>query len=141
MSTATLSSLPTLFPLLIAHSLNPLQSNAPGGIPASASSSTSSLAPSSIIDAVTLRQVLTAFLPAGGVIDRLGDKEKAQVKARETLVVLGGLAYRSGGTGTGSSGSKSKDPRAPETPIMIFERFLREAGLTSKVWKVREQVL
>lgn len=89
------------------------------------------------MDAATLRQVLNAFLPAGGVIERLGDKERAQAKARETLVVLGGLAFRTGGSSTMSSKSRDK---GPETPIMIFERFMREGGLSSKVWKVKEQV-
>jgi CLIP-associating protein 1/2 len=91
-----------------------------------------------MVDAVTLRQVITAFLPAGGVIERLGDKERAQVKARETLVILGGLAFRSGSTS--SMSSRSRDGKGPETPILLFERFLREIGLVSKVWKVREQV-
>lgn len=88
------------------------------------------------MDAATLRQVLNAFLPAGGVIERLGDKEKAQAKARETLVILGGLAFRTGGS---SAMSKSRD-KGPETPILMFERFMREGGLSSKVWKVKEQV-
>lgn len=107
--------------------------------PRSPSSSTSSLGvnPSGVVDAATLRQVLNAFLPAGGVIDRLGDKEKAQLKARDTLVVLGGLAFRAGGSSAMSAKSRDK---GPETPMMIFERFLREGGLASKVWKVREQV-
>jgi CLIP-associating protein 1/2 len=90
-----------------------------------------------MVDAVTLRQVLIAFLPAGGVIERLGDnREKTREKARETLVILGGLAFRSGG----SVSSKSKDGKGPETPLMIFERFLKEGGLGSKVWRTREQV-
>ena len=84
---------------------------------------------------VTLRQALTSFLPAGGVIDRLGDKERAQLKARDTLVILGGFAFRSG-----SGSTLSKASKGVETPIAIFERFLKEGGLASKVWKVREQV-
>jgi len=83
---------------------------------------------------VTLRQALTSFLPAGGVIDRLGDKERAQLKARDTLVILGGFAFRSGSGSVISKASKG------ETPIAIFERLLKESGLASKVWKVREQV-
>jgi CLIP-associating protein 1/2 len=91
-----------------------------------------------MIDAVTLRQVLTAFLPTGGVIDRLGDsREKARDKARETLVILGGFAYRSSSS---AASSKSKEGKGPETPLMIFERFIREGGLGSKVWKTRAQV-
>lgn len=134
MTTATLSALPPLLPLIITrpgfHAIPQ-----PVNTPRSASSSTSSVA-SSLIDAVTLRQVLIAFLPVGGVLDRLGDnREKAREKARETLVVLGGLAFRGGGTSSISSKSK-----AGETPLMLFERFLREGGLSSKVWRVREQV-
>ena len=88
---------------------------------------------------MTLRQVLIAFLPTGGVIDRLGDnREKTREKARETLVILGGLAYRAGGSSVISS--KSRDGKGPESPIMIFERFLKEGGLGSKVWRTREQV-
>lgn len=30
--------------------------------------------------------------------------------------------------------------KGPETPLMIWERFVREGGLSSKVWRVREQV-
>ena len=67
------------------------------------------------------------------MIDRLGDKERAQLKARDTLVLLGGFAFRSGS-------SSAKAGKGVETPIAIFERFLKEGGLTSKVWKVREQV-
>lgn len=35
----------------------------------------------------------------------------------------------------GSKGGKGTEP-----PVAMFERFLREGGLASKVWKVREQV-
>jgi CLIP-associating protein 1/2 len=92
-----------------------------------------------MVDAVTLRQVLNAFLPTGGVVDRLGDnREKTREKARETLIILGGLAYRS--SAASSMSSKSKEGKGPETPLMIFERSIREVGLGSKVWKTREQV-
>lgn len=85
---------------------------------------------------MTLRQVLAAFLPTGGILDRLGDnREKAREKARETLVILGGLAFRAGGTSSMSSKAKGT-----ETPLMTFEKYLREGGLGSKVWRVREQV-
>ena len=84
---------------------------------------------------VTLRQALISFLPPGGVIDRLGDKERAQLKARDTLVILGGFAFRSG-----SGSAISKASKGVETPLAIFERFLKDGGLASKVWKVREQV-
>ena len=124
--------MPPLLPLLI----SPPVTRLPTGQPSSVSSSTPS---SPTVDVVTLRQVLIAFLPAGGVVDRLGDnREKTREKARETLVILGGLAFRAGGTGSVSS--KSKDGKGPESPLMIFERFLKEGGLGSKVWRTREQV-
>lgn len=104
---------------------------------ASPAASTSSVAPSSAIDAYALRQALVAFLPSGGVLERLGDsRERAREKARETLVVLGGLAFRA----TGSNIlARSKDGKG-DTPLMIFEKHLKEGGLASKVWRVREQV-
>ncbi|KAF8631147.1 hypothetical protein AX15_002493 [Amanita polypyramis BW_CC] len=131
LTTATLSALPSLLPLLITRPLNAHPHSA-----ISLSKSTSS-ASSVIIDAVTLRQALNAFLPAGGIIERLGDKEKVQAKARECLVILGGLAFRV--APASALNSRSINSKAPETPLMIFERFLKEAGLSSKVWKVREQ--
>ncbi|KAF9046047.1 hypothetical protein BDZ89DRAFT_1099459 [Hymenopellis radicata] len=135
LTAATLSALPPLIPLLISrHNINP-----PGRLVSSPSLSSSTSSSSSFVDAVTLRQVLTALLPAGGLIERLGDKEKIQAKARETLVILGGFAYRSGATSAMSTGSRGG--KGPETPLAIFERFLRESGLGSKVWKVREQTI
>ncbi|GLB33596.1 putative CLASP N terminal [Lyophyllum shimeji] len=135
LTTATLAVLPPLLPLVITRSVGShLQRSS--SQPRSPSSSTSSVNPSGVVDAATLRQLLNALLPSGGVIERLGDKEKAQLKARETLVILGGLAFRAGGSSAMSAKSRDK---GPETPLMIFERYLREAGLGSKVWKVREQ--
>jgi CLIP-associating protein 1/2 len=85
---------------------------------------------------MVLRQVMNAFLPAPGVFERLGDsREKARDKARETLVILGGLAFRAP-----SSVSKMKDTKGHEPPIAIFERFFRDSGFGSKVARVREQV-
>ncbi|KAF5388162.1 hypothetical protein D9615_000202 [Tricholomella constricta] len=134
LTTATLAALPPFLPLLISRSVgNPQPSNSQLRSP---SSSTSSVNPGSVVDSTTLRQVLNALLPAGGVFERLGDREKAQIKARETLVILGGFAFRTGGGSAMSSKSRDK---GPETPLMMFERFMREAGLGSKVWKVREQ--
>ncbi|KAI9067582.1 hypothetical protein FKP32DRAFT_1588408 [Trametes sanguinea] len=105
----------------------------------SPAASTSS-ATSSPIDSHAMRQVLTQLMPAGGgVIDRLGDsKEKPRDKARETLVVMGGFAFRCGGPGASTLRS-SRDGKGPETPMQLFERFLKEGGLASKVWRVREQ--
>ncbi|KAF8211346.1 clasp N terminal-domain-containing protein [Mycena galopus ATCC 62051] len=129
---ATLSALPPLLPLLI----TPTAGNAHNALSQS-TSSLNSVGPA--VDAHTLRQILVAFLPPGGLIERLGDKEKAQLKARETLVILGGLAFRSGASASSAMSSRSTSSKGPETPLMMFERYLREIGLASKVWKVREQ--
>ncbi|TFK56070.1 hypothetical protein OE88DRAFT_1692958 [Heliocybe sulcata] len=130
LTTATLSALPPLLPILISRSVLSRQANA-----VSPATSTSSSA-SSVIDAYTLRQVLIAFLPSPGVIDRLGDsRERARDKARETLVILGGMAFRSGS----ASLAKSRDGKGSDTPLQIFERFLKDGGFGSKVWRVREQ--
>ncbi|KAI0269241.1 clasp N terminal-domain-containing protein [Gloeopeniophorella convolvens] len=126
---ATLSALPPLLPPL----LSSLSSRA---VHASNAASTSS-AGSSSIDSYALRQALMAFLPAGGIIDRLGDsRERSREKARESLVILGGHAFRAGG---GSTLTASKSGKTQDTPLQIFERSLKEGGLTSKVWRVREQ--
>ncbi|KAG2013897.1 hypothetical protein CC2G_010761 [Coprinopsis cinerea AmutBmut pab1-1] len=128
LTSATLYALPPLLPLIITR--NVAINNSQSTPNASSSSGTSGL-----IDVPTLRYVLMSFLPPGGIIDRLGDKERPQAKAREALVILGGYAFRAGG----ASNMTSKSGKGVETPLMIFERFLREAGLASKVWKVREQ--
>ena len=120
MTTATLSALPPFLLLLI-----------PGG----------HNDPDATIDASLLRQVIAAFLPAGGLIERLGDsREKARDKARESLVIIGGLALKSGTSSMQSSIRQKDVGKGPETPLMIIERFVREGGLQSKVWRVREQV-
>ncbi|KZT72610.1 hypothetical protein DAEQUDRAFT_722772 [Daedalea quercina L-15889] len=136
LSTATLSALPPLLPLLVTrHGLARSTSTAPNS-PAASTSSTSP----SLLDAHSLRHVLTAFLPSGGVIDRLGDsREKTREKAREALVVLGGFAFRCGGTSTLMR--RSREGKGPETPLQLFEKHLRELGLASKVWRVREQAI
>jgi len=80
---------------------------------------------------------LIAFLPTGGIIDRLGDaRERSREKARESLAILGGLAFRAGG----STFTASKSGKTQETAVQMFERLLKELGLSSKVWRVREQV-
>ncbi|KAG1753830.1 clasp N terminal-domain-containing protein [Suillus paluster] len=132
LTTATLSALPPLLPLVVSR--NNVVPNA-NAYPLSASSSTSSTHGASH-DMMVLRQVMNAFLPAPGVVERLGDsREKARDKARETLVILGGLAFRA------ASGSKMKDTKGSETPLAIFERFFRDSGFGSKVARVREQSL
>ncbi|KAL0949584.1 hypothetical protein HGRIS_009633 [Hohenbuehelia grisea] len=134
LSAATVSAILPLIPVLTSRHFNLHQSQP--ALTRSTSSSTSSTAQSSHTDVATLRQVLTAFLPSGGLVDRLGDKERVQQKAREALVLLGGLAFRSGPSNPNSV--KARDGKV-ETPLMIFERCLKEGGLKSKVWKVREQ--
>ncbi|KAG9219191.1 hypothetical protein CCMSSC00406_0001601 [Pleurotus cornucopiae] len=134
LTAAAVSVLPAFLPLILSHSVNHHH-----GVTPSASSSTSSTAPSSVIDVPLLRHVLNQLLPSGGILDRLGDKERVQAKAREALVVLGGFAFRSGGSS--SLSSRSTSGKGVETPLMIFERHLKEGGLKSKVWKIREQAI
>ncbi|KAH6915150.1 clasp N terminal-domain-containing protein [Coprinopsis sp. MPI-PUGE-AT-0042] len=124
LTSATLYAIPPLLPLIISRSVAPGQST-----PSSTSSG--------VIDVPTLRYVVTAFLPPGGIIDRLGDKERPQAKAREALVMLGGYAFRAGGP----SVMASKSGKGVETPLMIFERCIKEGGLASKVWKIKEQCI
>jgi CLIP-associating protein 1/2 len=50
--------------------------------------------------------------------------------------MLGGYAFR---CNTASSSLRAKEGKGPETPLMIFEKFLKEGGLASKVPRVREQ--
>lgn len=133
LTNATLSALPTVLPSLITRISHTSQFSTNVGL--AASSSTPSIS-SAAYDIPILRLALNAFLPAGGVIDRLGDKEKVQAKARESLVLLGGYSFRAGG-----STMSIKSGKGQETPLSIFERVLKEGGLSSKVWKVREQVL
>ncbi|OJT13545.1 Protein STU1 [Trametes pubescens] len=137
LTTATLSALPPLIPLVVTRP--PAQIPLPGSSTSPAASTSSATA--SPIDAHAMRQVLTQLMPAGGgVLDRLGDaRERARDKARETLVVMGGFAFRCGGAGAGSGLRSSRDGKGPETPMQLFERFLREGGLASKVWRAREQ--
>ncbi|PCH41419.1 hypothetical protein WOLCODRAFT_89263 [Wolfiporia cocos MD-104 SS10] len=66
-------------------------------------------------------------------------RERAREKAREVLVVLGGLAFRS--SAGGAALGRSRDGKGGETPLAAFEKALREQGLASKVWRVREQAI
>jgi CLIP-associating protein 1/2 len=135
LSTATLSCLVQLFPLLVQKTASHRPHAA--GSPATSTSSTTSAA----FDNAMLRQLLTSFLPGGGLIDRLGDsRERARENARLGLVALGGYAFRASGGSMAASLNKSRDGKGQETPLAIFERLLREGGLASKVWRVREQV-
>ncbi|KIP12816.1 hypothetical protein PHLGIDRAFT_97512 [Phlebiopsis gigantea 11061_1 CR5-6] len=133
LTTATVSAIPPLLPLLISRpGLGASQSTI------SPHASTSSAA-ASAFDVPVLRQVLNAFLPPGGVLDRLGDsRDRAREKARETLVLLGGYAFRSS---PASAAAKAREGKGPEPPLAIFERHFKEHGLGSRVWRVREQAL
>jgi len=81
---------------------------------------------------------MIAFLASGGIIDRLGEqREPVRKTARETLVSIGVAAVKhsipSGGGGV-RRGEKL------ESPYGLFEKYIKEAGFGSKVWRVREQV-
>ncbi|THH11551.1 hypothetical protein EW145_g600 [Phellinidium pouzarii] len=115
LSTTALAALPPFFALLTTG--RPDDSNFP-------------------VDAVTLRNALTAFLPAGGLIDKLGDnRERTREKARESMVVLAGLSFRCGTSSLYASARGRDAGKGPETPLMVWERFVREGGLQSKVWR------
>ncbi|EIW82237.1 hypothetical protein CONPUDRAFT_143692 [Coniophora puteana RWD-64-598 SS2] len=131
LTTATLSALPPFLPLIISR-------HGPSAPARSTSMSTSTSSSSnSSIDLNNLRLAMSAFLPAPGIIERLGDnREKARDRAREALVLIGGFAFRSG-----TPSSKLNQSRGQEPPLAVFERYMRESGLGSKVWRVREQSL
>ncbi|KDQ10011.1 hypothetical protein BOTBODRAFT_36634 [Botryobasidium botryosum FD-172 SS1] len=124
LSTATLGTIPALLPHLVVGS------------------STSAPNPTTTY---RLRQALLAFLPSGGVIDRLGEgRDKARDAAREALVAIGVIVHKHGGPSAGSfiAGARGKDPnKGAESPFAVFERLVRELGLGSKVWRVREQTI
>lgn len=85
-----------------------------------------------------LRQAITAFLPSGGVIDRLNEtRESTRALSRNTLVDIGLAAIRLGGTATSSGIRKGEKT---ETLYGLYEKYLKEVGFTHKVWRVREQV-
>lgn len=135
LTTAAVSVIPSLLPLIIPTR----QQNHRPTHQRSLSNSTSTSSVSASIDAFNLRQALIAFLTPGGLFERLGDnREKPRDKARESLVLLGGYAFKFAG---GSAfASKSTSSKGPETPLAIFERFVKETGFGSKVWRIREQV-
>ncbi|KAI0030224.1 clasp N terminal-domain-containing protein [Vararia minispora EC-137] len=130
LQTATLCALPSLLPLVLSH--GSARPHPPADAPSTSSAGSTS------VDLYGLRQVLNAFLPQGGVIDRLGDaRDRPREKARETLALIGGYAFRAGG---GSTLGRSRDGKT-ETPLQVFERFMKDSALASKVWRVREQAL
>ena len=77
-------------------------------------------------------------------IDKLGDqKERIRDAARKAIIQLAHAAYRvsSAQTASTSSSTSSTKGKEVETPLGIFERTLRDAGLASKIARVREQSL
>ncbi|KAG8830341.1 suppressor of tub2 mutation [Serendipita sp. 399] len=120
-STASLSAIAALFPVLIHETeegiVNPH-------------------------DAAVLRHALSAFLSAGGVVDRLGDnREKARECAREALVSAGNTVFKSNPNAASTSTKTTHPPKGPEPPLAMFERFLRDLGFSSKGTRVREQAI
>ncbi len=89
-----------------------------------------------IIDISALRLALTTILPL--VMERLGDKDRVQARARDSIALLGGYSLKLGGASVATS--RSRDGKGPEAPNAIFDRLLKELGLASKTWKIREQV-
>ena len=84
------------------------------------------------------RQALLTFLPAPGVIDRLGEsREASRTTAKQIIVVLGLSALANSDLTVKKHAQKG---RTPDTPIGIFESNFRELGLGSKVARVRQQV-
>lgn len=91
-------------------------------------------------DSLILRQFLSIFLPSSGIIEKLGDaKEKVREKAQQVLLTIGSSIIQAGGLSTLPL-SKGKDTKVIESPFQLFERFIREQGLGSKNWRVKEQV-
>lgn len=125
LSTATLSAIALFVPLL--------------GTPPSPSASFSSNSTTTTDNYYILRQALSAFLPSGGIFERLGDnREKAREKAKEALISIGSVVFQT--NLPQASSLRGKVPKGPETPLQLFERYMREQGLLSKSWRVKEQV-
>ncbi|KAG8885181.1 suppressor of tub2 mutation [Tulasnella sp. 331] len=130
LATAALAVLPSLFRRLAANLPSagddaPLTSSSPApGVRSNA-------------NLHQLRQALLAFLPSGGVLDRLGDqREKARDAAREAFVAIAGVAYEC----SPNTGSRIKD-KAHEPPLAIVEKHVKELGLASKSFRIREQTI
>ncbi|EJD53867.1 hypothetical protein AURDEDRAFT_133525 [Auricularia subglabra TFB-10046 SS5] len=127
-STAALGAIAPFFPLLVAGSHAPL--------PSSNSSSSSAMG-----ESATLRHALTAFLASGGVLDRLGDaRDKARERARDALVAIASVIFKHGGQPVPPAAA-ARLQKAPETPLAMFERFVREGAFAHKAWRVREQMI
>lgn len=81
---------------------------------------------------------MIAFLASGGIIDRLGEqREPVRKTARETLVSIGVAAVKHS---IPSAGGGVRRGERPESPYVLFEKYVKEAGFGGKVWRVREQV-
>lgn len=131
LTTAAISALPPLLPLIITQS-----QNGTGSLSYPLWNETTLITSLGAVDVSTLRSVLTTLFPL--VMERLGDKDRVQVKAREFISLLGGYSFKLGSPSVATA--RSRDGKGPETPSMIFERLLKDLGLASKVWKIREQV-
>ncbi|KIJ56519.1 hypothetical protein M422DRAFT_217939 [Sphaerobolus stellatus SS14] len=129
LTTATISALIPLFPLLATSGYSELSE---------LSSSNSAL---NTNETAILRLAVNAFLPPGGIFERLGDtREKARERAKEALIAIGSATFKSSGA-VSTTTLRGKDSKVPETPLQFYERYLREQGLQSKSWRVREQSL
>lgn len=89
-----------------------------------------------VVDVSTLRTVLITLLPL--ILERLGDKDRVQVKACESVTLLGGYTFKT--VSSAIAAARSREGKGPESPSMIFERLFKDMGLVNKVWKIREQV-
>ncbi|KAG8941932.1 suppressor of tub2 mutation, partial [Tulasnella sp. 419] len=100
-------------------------------------------ASSSAHGAHNIRQALLAFLPSGGVIDRLGETcEKARDAARAALVSITGAAFKSSTATHSTHSARGKEvAKGQESSMAIVEKHLKELGLGSKGFRVREQTI
>ncbi|CDZ97991.1 CLASP N-terminal domain [Phaffia rhodozyma] len=83
-----------------------------------------------------LRSILHAFLPTGnGVIDRLAEpRERLRELARESLVILGETSALTSKSLAGSAAGKEEI-----TVLNLWEKAMREQGLSSKNVRIKEQ--
>lgn len=71
----------------------------------------------------------------------MGDvRDRARDAAKAALLAMAGLAFENGGPSQSASMRGKDAHRGPETPMMIFEKALRDNGFGSKIARVREQV-
>lgn len=75
------------------------------------------------------------------MFDRLGDtRDRARDAAKAAIVSIARLAFEHGGPSHSSSLRGKEAHRGPESPMMLFEKGLRENGFGNKIARVREQV-